>query len=111
MRTVTAFLAVHLFRLGLSDISAGSAGNFLLCHKAEKIAGFPHPIADFLPLGALRLQQNVAVAKSLFLVVNKPVGRTVHLEINVGGRVQTNFGLVPVASAKKDRVGKLVIKI
>jgi hypothetical protein len=72
---------------------AGSAGNFLLSHKAEKIAGFPHSIADFLPLAVLRLQQERFRRWSLFLVVNKLVGRTVHLEINVGGRVQLTSDL------------------
>jgi hypothetical protein len=40
-----------VFRLGLSGISVGSAGIFLLCHKAEKIARFPHPSPIFLVPG------------------------------------------------------------
>jgi hypothetical protein len=55
--------------------------------------------------------KNVAGVKYLFLVVNKPSGGAARLEINVGGRVQTNFGPIPVAWAKKASVAKLAIKI
>jgi hypothetical protein len=55
--------------------------------------------------------KNIAGVKYLFLVVSKPAGRAARLGINVGGAVQTNFGSIPIAWVKKDRVASLIIKI
>jgi hypothetical protein len=55
--------------------------------------------------------RNVAGVKYLFLIVDKPAGEVVQMEINVGGRVQTNLGPIPVARVTKDRVAKLTIDI
>ncbi|HLJ87356.1 MAG TPA: hypothetical protein VKZ53_11075 [Candidatus Angelobacter sp.] len=55
--------------------------------------------------------KNVIGTKYLYLIVNKPAGTAAFLEINVGGRIQTTLGPIPIAWAKKDRVTNLVIKI
>lgn len=55
--------------------------------------------------------KNIAGVKYLFAIVSKPANETVHMEMNVGGRVQTNFGPIPIAWTSKDRVAKLIIKI
>jgi hypothetical protein len=55
--------------------------------------------------------KSIAGMKHFFLIASKAEGSDVHLKLNVGGRVQTNFGPIPIAWTKKDDVARMIIKI